>query len=414
MYLALILTIVIGLYAFDLWLSVLNYNHRHAPIPKEVNDVYDGESYQKWLEYSMANFKLGIISKTVQVTLLILLLLLRVFPWIDVVIGSLNLGFTMGTILFLLSYFLLSFLVGIPFSYYKQFVIEEKFGFNRTTKKTFFVDKIKAMMLTVVLGAPLIYLISIWYQQSGPLFILWVWLTGVSILFVVNATYTKIFVPLFNKLTPLEDGELRDLIVSFAKSIGYEVKKISVMNASKRSTKLNAFFSGFGKMKQVVLFDTLISKLTKDEVISVLAHEIGHAKHMDVLKNMVLSFLMLSMYSAVLWATLQMEAFSIAFGFTSAHFGFGLILFSILIAPVDRLLDIPITYLSRRAEYKADSFAAIHWNKESMISALKQLARSNFSNLTPHPLFVKMTYTHPPIFERIRAIGNIQEKTNAS
>jgi len=409
MYFALIMAILIVMYAWDLLISVLNYNNRHAPIPKEVEDVYDGQSYQKWLEYSMANFKLGIVSKTTNVVLLILLLILGGFPWVDAIIGLFAQGFILQTIFFLFAYFLLSFFVGIPFSYYKQFVIEEKFGFNRTSTKTFVLDKIKSMLLTVFLGAPLLYLIAKWYQQTGVLFILWVWLTGVSILFFINATYTKLFVPMFNKLKPLEEGELREAIVAFAKSVGYEVTKISVMNASKRSTKLNAFFSGFGKMKQVVLFDTLILKLTKDEVVSVLAHEIGHAKHRDVFKNMMLSFLMLSMYTAVMWATLQISALSIAFGFSSAHFGFGLILFTILISPVDRLLDIPITYLSRRAEYKADSFAAVHWTKESMISALKQLARSNFSNLTPHPLFVKMTYTHPPISERIRAIENIKE-----
>lgn len=238
----------------------------------------------------------------------------------------------------------------------------------------------------------------------GNRFILYAWLLLVSITLLINLLYTKLFVPLFNKLTPLPPGELYDNIHNLAVSTGYEVKKISVMDASKRSSKLNAYFSGFGKFKQIVLFDTLIDKCSPDEIVSVLAHEIGHAKHKDVLRQFFISMVHMSVILVLLTFFLSSHGLSQAFGFQTAHMGFALILFGILMEPVGIVASIPLTFISRRAEYRADAFAAASGYRNAMISALKVLARENFANLTPHPLVVKMTYSHPPISQRIEAL----------
>jgi STE24 endopeptidase len=219
-----------------------------------------------------------------------------------------------------------------------------------------------------------------------------------------------VFIRLFNKLTPLPDGELKEKIESLARKTGYGIKGISVMDASKRSSRLNAFFSGFGRFKQIVLFDTLVGKLSADETVAVLAHEIGHARHRDVLKNFLISAVQTAAYLAMLTFFMSSGDFSMSFGFSDVHLGFAIILFGILMEPLGILLGIPLTAISRKAEYRADRFSAETAGKEPMTSALKVLARENFSNLTPHPLVVMMSYSHPPISDRITAISNVERK----
>jgi STE24 endopeptidase len=398
------ISIILATFAFDLWLSILNYNHRTQPIPANVNDIYDTESYSRWLQYTMENFRLGMIAKVLSTLLTVGFLLFGFFVMLD----ELSLNFftdpILRTLMFVGIYMVLNSLIGIPFSYIKNFKIEEKYGFNKTTPKTFVLDLLKSLLMMIILGGGILYVLLTFYLNSTN-FILYTWLFLVVVMLFVNILYTKVFIKIFNKLTPLPDGELKEKIMEFAQKTGTSIKSISVMDASRRTKKLNAFFSGFGKFKSIVLFDNLIEKMSNDEIVAVLAHEIGHGKHKDTLRNLLLGLIQMGVMLYLLQLFLSWEALSVSFGFESVNIGFGLILFSVFLSPVDILLDIPLSAISRWAEYRADGYAKENGYKDAMISALKRLAQENFANLTPHPLMVKMTYSHPPISQRIEALS---------
>ena len=236
------------------------------------------------------------------------------------------------------------------------------------------------------------------------MFYLYAWLSIIAIMILMNLFIVKLFLRIFNKITPLEDGELKDAVEEFAKKVGYEVNKISVMDASKRSTRLNAMFSGFGKMKQIVLYDTLVEKMSTDEIVAVLAHEVGHSKHKHVLLRLVQSIIVLSIYLGVLLFTLNSPEFSRAFGFTDSHFGFGLIIFAVLLSPISILIGLITSGIARKQECQADEFARANTKVNSMENALRVISKENFENLTPHPLYVKLRYSHPPTADRIKAL----------
>jgi len=399
------ISVILIVFLLDILLSSLNYKHRQQPIPANVADVYDQNEYARWLKYTMENHRLSMVEKTMDTLILIIFLSIGFFPFL----ANLANGFTQNpvlqTLLFLGFYGAVSFALGIGFHLYRTFSIEERYGFNQSTVKTFVVDQVKSIFLSILFGGSILYALLTLYLRMGNRFILYAWLLLVSITLLINLLYTKLFVPLFNKLTPLSPGELYDNIHNLAVSTGYEVKKISVLDASKRSSKLNAYFSGFGKFKQIVLFDTLIEKCSPDEIVSVLAHEIGHAKHKDVLRQFFVSMVQMSVGLVLLTWFLSSDTLSQAFGFQTPHMGFALVLFGILMEPVGIVVSIPLSHISRRAEYRADAFASDSGYRDAMISALKVLARENFANLTPHPLVVKMTYSHPPISQRIEALS---------
>ncbi len=396
-------------FSFELWLSSLNYKHRNAPLPKVVEDVYEETEYRKWLAYTMENFRLDLIISFVNLAVMLLYLFAGVFLYFERVASNVTSNIHLQTLIFLGLYFIIGFIINLGFSYYSDFSIEERYGFNKTTKKTFIIDKIKSLLLTIIFGGGFVYLLSVLYYNAGAMFYLYAWLTIIFILVFINLFYVKLIVPLFNKLRPLEDEELKLKIEAFAKSVGYEVNKIRVIDASKRSTKLNAYFSGFGKLKQVVLYDTLIEKMSKDEIVAVLAHEIGHSKYKHIISGMIQSILVISIYLGVLLAILKVPEISMAFGFSSVNFAFALIIFSVLLSPISIIVRLIMSGISRKHEYQADNFAAKHFSRVHMENALKVLAKENFSNLTPHPLYVKLTYSHPPIAERINAIKKNEE-----
>lgn len=405
----LILILIVITFLFDAWLSILNYRNKGAEIPNEVKDVYDQDAYQNWLQYNMENFRLSMVSRTVRLVIMLSLLTIRVFPIFYEFAGDISNSIHVQTLIFLGIYFIIDFVVGLLFSYYTQFSIEERYGFNKSTKKIFILDKIKGLILSIGLGGGLVYLLSLLYHNVENMFYLYSWLLIIIIILFINLFYVKLIVPIFNKLTPLEDGELKDKIISFAEKVGYEITKISIIDASKRSTKLNAFFSGFGKFKQVVLYDTLIEKMSSDQIVSVLAHEIGHAKHKHIIKNIFIMMLNLSLFLALLLFSVKSDSLSTAFGFNNANFGFGLIIFMLLMSPISILIEAIESRISRKFEYEADHYAAVNGFKAEMQEALKILGRENYDNLTPHPLFVAMKYSHPPIAYRIRAIRKIDE-----
>lgn len=397
------ITIILATFAFDMWLSFLNYNHRTQPIPENVTDIYDNDRYARWLNYTMENFRLGMIAKVISTILTVLFLTFGFFPFLDRLSLSVFTDPILRTMLFVGSYMILNSLIDIPFSYIKNFKIEEKYGFNKTTKKTFVLDLLKSLIMMVVLGGGVLYVLLFLYLNSEN-FILYTWLFMVTIMITVNILYTKLFIKIFNKLTPLPDGELKDQIMEFAKKTGTSIKSISVMDASRRTKKLNAFFSGFGKFKSIVLYDNLIEKMSNDEIVAVLAHEIGHGKHKDTLRNLLMGLVQMGIMLYFLQLFLSWEVLSVSFGFETVNIGFGLILFSVFLSPIDILLDVPLSAISRWAEYRADGYAKENGYKDAMITALKRLAQENFANLTPHPLMVKMTYSHPPISQRITAL----------
>lgn len=402
-------------------ISLLNYRNRSQPIPDNVRDVYDSAQYKRWLDYTMETHRLAMISRIVNTGALIAMLLFNGFPYLAQRADALTSHEILRVLVFLGLVFVLHYTLNLGFKLYRTFGIEARYGFNVTTPRVFVLDQFKSVLLGLLLGGGLLYCLLWLYfnlyvassqSGSGAAWLeVWLiaWLLIVLVTLIVNLLYTKVFIRWFNTLTPLRSGHLYDQIVGLADKTGYAIKEISVMDASKRSTRLNAFFSGFGRFKHIVLYDTLIEKCGTEEVVAVLAHEIGHAKHKDVLKNFLRSVVQIGTTLALLLYFLTASSsWANAFGFSAAHLGFALLHFGMLTDPLGFLLGIPLTAISRRAEYAADGFAAATTSATDMISALKILARENFSNLTPHPLAVKLTYTHPPISQRIEAIEAIQ------
>ena len=405
--------VILTMFLINITLSILNYRYRTKPIPDNVADVYNEDEYKTWLRYTMEVFKLSILVKILNMVVLILFLILDVFPALAIVAEGFTTDPIIQVLLFLGLFFIINYLLGIGFSIYRTFSIEERYGFNKSTPKIFIIDQLKHIMLSITLGGIILYVFLYLYMSMGIKSLLYAWILAISLMLIVNILYTKIFIRIFNKMTPLPEGELYEKSKSLAISTGYKIKKISVIDASKRSSRLNAFFSGFGKFKHIILYDTLIEKCSTDEIISILAHEIGHSKHKDVLRNFFVSIVLTSFYLTLLMFFLSSTTVATAFGFSEVHLGFALILFSILMEPFGILLGIPLTALSRKAEYKADAFAARTSSSHDMINALKVLARENFSNLTPHPLVVKLTYSHPPISHRIEALSALDDEGKA-
>ncbi len=400
--------LVIGIFIimnmFDFLTSHLNNKARFRPVPDNVKDVYDKEAYEKWRAYSGENERLSTIRGTLFFIIVLALLYGGHFTSLAESVQEWSESVYLQNLLFLGILFFVSFLVSLVFRAYSTFSIEERYGFNRTTVKTFIRDTIIRLLLTIIIGGGLVLLLVWLYEVAGALFFLYAFIAVMAFFLFINISYVKIFVPLFNKLTPLEEGELKERIEKLAEKENYEVKKISVMDASKRSTKLNAFFAGFGRFKHVVLFDTLLEKMADEEVVAVLAHEIGHAKHKDTLKGLLVSAVTLAAMLVLLYLFITIETIYSAFDLGEPFFAFGLLLFAIVINPVTLLIDMAGNAFSRRNEYKADRFAAERTSKKTMQNTLKILARENFSHLTPHPLYVFLHYSHPPTKDRVRAL----------
>jgi STE24 endopeptidase len=403
--------IIFFMYLLELTISFLNYQHRHKPIPENVANIYDAEEYKKWLNYTMENTRFGLISKSFNTIILIVLLVFGGFSmfveWANSLFPSSIMLQTLG---FLFIYLVVTTIIGIPFGYYQTFKIEEKYGFNKSNKKTFFLDQIKNLLMIGLLFGGIVsamHVLFIEFEDRLWLFVIGTWVVLVIFITVMFVLNTKVFVKVFNKLTPLPEGELRDKLEKLAKEVGFEIKAISIMDASKRSTKLNAFFSGLGKTREIVLYDTLLEKLSEDEILSTLAHELGHAVHKDAPRMLLESSFVFGLYAIMFGFILSTPSLYQAFDITLNHFGFGVILFSVLIGPLDFLLGIPLNYLSRRAEYKADAYSASLIDKKHMMSALRVLVKENLSNLNPHPLYELVKYSHPKISDRLQAIEEL-------
>ena len=295
--------------------------------------------------------------------------------------------------------------ISIPFSCYNTFVIEEKYGFNKTTVKTFVLDKIKGYLLTLIIGGVLlfgaIYIVSL--LENG--FWLWLWLSLSFIMLLVNMFYADLIVPIFNKLTPLENGSLREKIESYTNKVGYSLKNIYIIDGSKRSSKANAFFSGLGTRKTIALYDTLVEKHTEEELVAVLAHEVGHYKKKHVFTTLFLTIFQLGLMCFLLETSLKVGEISQALGGKEMVFHLGLVAFGILYSPVGTILSILMNINSRKNEFEADHYAKTTYSGVALELALKKLSVDSLSNLYPHPFYTFIHHSHPPLLKRLSALN---------
>lgn len=403
--------LIVGLmtlmYAVNVFLGLLNLNYQRKPLAENVKSIYSKDKLTLSRKYFTENTLFRLISSTFNFILMIALFVGGFFPWISQFTIQITENELIQTFIFLTILLVLNTIINLPFNYYKTFSIETRYGFNKSTRKLFFKDVLRNILMSTILFSGIAVLLHSLYDGLGDGFVIgsWVALTLVQILvFILN---TKVFLKIFNKLTPLPDGTLKNAIVSLALKTGFKAKAIYSIDGSKRSSKLNAFFSGFGPTRIIALFDTLIAKLNEKQILAVLSHEIGHAKHFDEIRLLVQQVLVFGLYALALNLVLGNAEIVGAFGFTGSFFAFSLIVFNLLIEPFDFLLGLPTNWLSRKAEYAADAFAVKEGYKKPMLEALKILVNENYSNLTPHPLQVYLTYSHPPMHDRLAAIEKL-------
>tara|TARA_B100001287_G_scaffold39286_1_gene28456 strand:- start:1039 stop:2271 length:1233 start_codon:yes stop_codon:yes gene_type:complete len=403
------LYLIIGLVLFNyLFSTVLNYiNDKNwkTDIPKNMKEFYNEEKYIKAKNYSREKGKISLLSSTLSLFISISFLWFKGYGWLnDIIVSNYDIPFLQSGIFFF-TLFLISDIVSLPFSCYNTFVIEEKYGFNKTTIKTFVLDKIKGYLLALVIGggllAGVIYLLNI--LQSG--FWIWLWLGLAVLMLLINMFYADVIVPIFNKLTPLEEGELRKKIEDYSNKVGYSLKNIYIIDGSKRSTKANAFFSGLGPRKTIALYDTLIEKHTEEELVAVLAHEVGHFKKKHVLSSMFLTIVQLGLMCYLLELCLNQTVISKALGGDKMFFHLGLLAFGILYTPIGTVLGVFMNVLSRKNEFEADHYAKSTYDGNALQLALKKLSVDSLSNLYPHPFYVFMHYSHPPLLKRLAALN---------
>lgn len=366
-----------------------------------VDDIYDKEEYNKQQLYKKENYKFSRISGTISFVITALILVFGLFGKLDTLISNQFSSPLIQTLVFFAVIGLGSTLLSIPFSFYHTFVIEEKFGFNKSSKFTFWMDLLKSITLgTIIGGAILSILVWIYnYVQNDFWWMAWIFISIFSI--ALNFFYSSLIVPIFNKQTPLDEGELKHSIKTFGDKAGFKIDNIFVIDGSKRSSKANAYFSGFGKKKRIVLYDTLINQMSTDEIVAVLAHEIGHYKHKHTIANLFMGIVQTGIMLYILSIFLNNTDLSLALGGTENKFHLGIIAFSILFSPISEFIGLFMNMLSRKFEYQADNFAKKYGLENSLISGLKNLSKTSLSNLTPHPLYVFTNYSHPPIKDRI-------------
>ncbi|NJB72289.1 STE24 endopeptidase [Saonia flava] len=397
-----IIIILIIQFLLDTFLDYLNYKRYNEPVPKELDDVYDNKEYLKSQAYKKTNYRYGLLTSSFSLVLTLSFLIFGGFEWVDSLVRETTYHPILMALLFFGIIMIGSDIVSTPFSYYQTFVIEEKFGFNKTTKRLFFLDKIKGWLMMAVLGGGILALVIWFYQTAGPDFWLYAW--GIIAFFTIfmNLFYSKLIVPLFNKQTPLEEGSLKSSIEAYAQKVGFELKNIFVIDGSKRSTKANAYFSGFGREKRVTLYDTLINDLEEDEIVAVLAHEVGHYKRKHIIFNLFASIATLGITLFVLSLFVNNPEVSMAIGVSQPSFYAALVGFGILYSPISEITGLAMNFISRKFEYQADDYAKTTYAAQPLITSLKKLSKNSLSNLTPHPAYVFMHYSHPPLIARIK------------
>ena len=402
-----LITILLIKFVIDSVLNHLNAKHFNDTLPNDVSDVYEINEYQKSQTYKRTNHNFSKITSLFSLITTLLFFFFNGFFIVDEIARGFSNNIIIITLIFFGIIIVGSDIISIPFSLYKTFVIEQKFGFNKTTKKIFFLDKIKGLLMTIILGGSILSIITWFYEFTGNYFWIYSWLLISSFSVFLNMFYSKLIVPLFNKQTILEEGDLKNDIIKYVNSVGFKAHDIYVLNGSKRSTKANAYFSGFGNQKRITLYDTLINDLENDEIVAVLAHEVGHYKRKHIFYNLTLSIILTGFALFVLSLFIKTPVLSLALGVSLPSFHIGLIAFGILYSPVSQILGIFMNYMSRKFEYQADNYAKNTFSASPLISSLKKLSKNSLSNLTPHYLYVFFHFSHPTLLERIKNLKKI-------
>ncbi len=401
---ALVISVLVGNLALQLILGILNQKNMLKPWPKEVRGIYTIAQVKRAVEYSKENFQFGATSKVLSTTLIILMITEGGFNMVNNWAISFSESESIQALFFMGIIIGANQIISIPFSYYSTFVIEEKYGFNTTSKKLFVLDTIKGLLLGAIIGGGLLFLLGYLVEKMGSDFWLIFWAVIVVVMIFVNTFYTSLLLPIFNKLTEIEDENLKSSIYQYCQKVGYKLSNLFQMDGSKRSKKANAFFSGMGPKKTIVLYDTLIEGQSNDEIVAVLAHEIGHYKKKHTLFNLLFGIVqMLGIMFLLGWSINQPEL-SLGLGVKVSTFYTGLVSFFILFSPVTLLIGMFQNSISRKMEYQADAYARDTYDGEKLVDALKKLSVDNLSNLNPHPAYVFFNYSHPPIHKRIKAI----------
>lgn len=405
--LIIIIAIIVFDFIFDRIMDYLNASRWSNKLPDELKGIYDEEKYRKSQDYSRVNMRFGLFTASLSFLLILLMLTLGGFGYLDTLVRQ----YTENPIIMALLFFgllgLASDILSTPFDIYSTFVIEERFGFNRTTPKTYVLDKIKGWFLAALIGGGMMAIFVWFYDTAGNLFWLYAWIVFSAFSIFMMMFYSTLIVPLFNKQKPLEEGELRTAIEDFASKSGFKLDNIFVIDGSKRSSKANAYFSGLGPKKRIVLFDTLIKDHTTEELVAVLAHEVGHYKKKHTKKGMLLSVLNTGVMLYLLGLFINRPELSAALGGQTASFHLGILAFGLLYSPISMVLGILGNRLSRKHEYEADAFAAREYDAEPLQEALKKLSVNHLSNLRPHPAYVYVHYSHPPLLKRLEHLNRL-------
>ena len=396
-------------YLLHLIADIANLKQLSPEIPESFKNVYDAENYAKSQEYLKVNTKFDWWVSSLDLILILCFWFGHGFSYLDSWVRSYQLGPVWSGLLFISCLGLLKLVLSVPFSVYSTFVIEERFGFNKTTVKTFILDFIKSFILSIVLGGPLLAGILYFFEFAGSDAWWYCWLVVTVFVIIIQFIAPTWIMPLFNKFTPLESGDLKDMIMDYARSIQFSLQNIFIIDGSKRSSKSNAFFTGFGKNKRIALFDTLVEQLNNEELLSVLAHEMGHYKKKHIWINMIIGILYSGTMFFLLSFFISYEQLFQAFYLEHTSVYAGMLFFGMLFSPIDFFLGLALQSLSRYNEYQADKFAAVTTSiPGALISALKKLSVQNLSNLTPHPIYVFLNYSHPPVLQRIRQLEKEQ------
>ena len=401
-----ILTIVLFDFALERYLDYLNSQKWSTELPPELKDVYDPEQYRKQQEYKRANERFSLLTSSFSFIVILLMLLLGGFSLVDGWARSITQHPVLLAVLFFGILGIASDIINTPFGLYDTFVIETRFGFNRTTPRTYLLDKLKGWLLGAIIGGGLLSLFVWFYLLTASLFWLYAWILATAFTIFMAMFYSSLIVPLFNKQTPLETGELRDAISDFSMKAGFKLDNIYVIDGSKRSTKANAYFTGLGPKKRIVLYDTLIKELSVDEIVAVLAHEIGHYKLKHTRTGILTGIFQTGFTLFILSLLIANPALSEALGSPEPSFHIGLIAFGILYSPISLLSGLIMNHVSRKNEYAADNFVKEHDGAAALVNALKKLSSKNLNNLTPHPAYVFFHYSHPTLLQRIRRLKN--------
>jgi len=386
--------------------DILNLKNLTSELPDEFSDMYDAEKYTKAQEYLKINTRFGWISSSFDVIILLIFWFGKGFVYLDLWVKSLEMGAVFSGLIYIGILILLKAIISLPFSIYDTFVIEERFGFNKTTVVTFISDIFKGLFLAILIGGPLLAAILYFFERAGEGAWLYCWAVSILFILILQFAAPVWIMPLFNKFEPLGGGKLKDAIVEYAGSIGFSLKNIYVMDGSKRSGKANAFFTGFGKSRRIVLFDTLIEKLNVSELIAVIAHEMGHYRKKHILQGVILGIIKMGLMFFLLSFFISYQGLFNAFYMQDKSVYSGLVFFGMLYAPIDFFTGIITQIFSRKNEYEADKFAVeTTGDSVSLSTALKKLSVENLSNLVPHPFYVFLNYSHPPLLDRIRALS---------